>query len=126
QLCGPRRLRFAPADRLPVRASQEAWLPVQLVGRFGQSRLYANCSGFVSALDATTLAPVWRVDAPSARTPVLAQSPDGSHLYGLYPQVAISYASGSGKVTATDLLLNVWEAATGRLIRALKLSEEVQ
>lgn len=103
------RQQFVPDDRLPVKACREAWLPVQLVGRAGHPHLYANCSGFVSALDATTLAPVWRVETPSARNPALVVSPDGSRLYGIYPRVAISYASGSGNVTATDLLLDVWD-----------------
>lgn len=104
---------------------------VQLAGRPSHSRLYADCNGSVISLDADTLSPLWRTAAPSARKPVLVLAPDGKRLYGLYPQVAISYASGSGRVTLTDLWLSIWETVTSRdsanalLVQQIRLSDRV-
>ncbi len=121
------RLAGAPAPPLPEQCREEtAERSVRLAGRPGHARLYAACHGFVVALQADTLAPLWRAPAPTSSRPAFVLAPDGKLLYGLYPRVAVSYnfPDGHGRVTAGDLLLSVWETATGRLAQEIKLSDQ--
>ncbi len=124
--------RWLPDDTLQfLKCRQNDLLPLRLVGQPGQPRLYADCNVSVIAVNAISLLLIWREPAPTARAPSLVVSPDGKRLYGLYPQVAISYAGGSGRVTLTDLWLSIWETVTVRdsanalLVQQIRLSDRV-
>ncbi len=94
---------YAPDDALALRSCRDAWLPVHLLGRPHHRQLYADCNGFISALDAETLKPLWQVSAPTAIKPALALAPEGTRLYGVYPRV-------------NDLRLQVWQTSDGRVL----------
>ena len=97
--------------------------PIRLVGQPGSDRVYVPCHGFVAALSAEDLSPLWRAEAPvrapgfSGVQPGLATSPDDKRLYGIYPRVQ-GEVRGDGQfhVTYHDLKLLVWETDTGTLI----------
>ncbi len=125
QVYDTQQLQFLPGDPLQLPKCTEEWLPINLVGRVGHARLYAECHGFVAAVNADTLNVLWQSPAPTARKPMLVLAPDGKRLYGLYPHVVISYAGGYGRVTETDLQLNAWDTQTGQVLQQTRLSEQV-
>ncbi len=125
-LFDPRRLQFLPdnvANTLPCGDYER---PPRLIGRTGHGRLYVVCAGSVTAVDRETLSRLWQMSTPVSMNPDFALAPDGGHLFGLYPQVHIGYDSGgNSQAVGTDLLLYVWETGTGRLVKKIKLSDQV-
>ncbi|MBI4305281.1 MAG: YncE family protein [Chloroflexi bacterium] len=114
----------APLQELPD--CTRPWLTPRLAGQPGHPRVYALCNDAVVALNARTLSKLWEADAPSATSPGLALSPDGTYLYGLHPQVDIRCCRGTSVyVEETDLLLSVWETESGIPVRVARLSEMV-
>jgi hypothetical protein len=117
-----RKLEFLP-DSTP--GLSRCGRSLKLVGQAGHDRLYTACGDAVVALDAKTLAPSWRVPVPTGDILELTLAPEGEHLYGMLPQVAVTTESGHLRVTATDLRLSVWNTTNGRLVQEIQLSEQV-
>ncbi|MGB8645655.1 MAG: hypothetical protein WCF84_10485 [Anaerolineae bacterium] len=95
--------------------------PIQLVGHPGHPRLYINCGGELIALNAETLAPIWRIPAPDNQPSALALALDGRTLYGLYPAGNV----GCFGENPNDLVLYQWDSSSGALIRRVPLGEQV-
>lgn len=111
--------------------SSDAWQltdcglsPTPLVGHPDSEKVFMQCSGFVTALDADTLSPLWRAPSSTAPHPAMALAPDGKRLYGLYSEVESEVRSdGYSYVTQHDLRLLVWEADSGKLAEEINLGD---
>jgi DNA-binding beta-propeller fold protein YncE len=106
--------------------------PMQVTGRAGHPLLYAVCDDTMVALDAETLAPLWRVGLPQGTGRHMTITFDGRFLYGLLPQVTLRYYQQGneevhGRVEATELQLLVWETdrEAARLLRQVRLNDVV-
>jgi hypothetical protein len=117
------------SDSVPRALSEctSPWAAPLLVGRPGHSRIYAVCRDTVVAFDSRTLLNLWKADAYAAPHPGLMLSPDGTYLYGLYPQVDLRCCRGSSVyVEQTDLFLKAWYTETGELASEVNLRELVE
>ncbi len=121
-----RRLQFLPDNAANALPCGDYERPPQLIGRPGHRQLYVVCAGSITAVDGRTLSRLWQVSTPVSMNPDFAMAPDGGHLFGVYPQVGVGYDSGgNSQAVGTDLLLYVWETGTGRVVRTIKLSDQV-
>ena len=113
--------------------SSDAWQlndcglsPTPFVGHPDSERMFMQCSGFVTAMDADTLSPLWRAPSPEAPHPAIALAPDGKRLYGLYSEVESEVRSdGRSYVTQHDLRLLVWEADSGKQVDEINMGDLV-
>jgi hypothetical protein len=121
------RLRFLPDDAWGLPQCPDDMLLVGLLGRPGHPRLYAVCNDVLVALNAETLAPLWRRPVPSGPHPDLVLEPDGQRLYGLFPQVTMDHSPDGYqyRVSETDLWLLAWETTTGELVQDTQLSQQI-
>jgi DNA-binding beta-propeller fold protein YncE len=120
-----RKLEFVGSAAAELQKCQENVLPVRLIGREGQDRLYGECRGYITAWRADTLMQVWKAEKIFNASASIALTPDGKLLYALYPDVAVSYATGAGSVTKSDLYLFAWDSATGNLVQQINLNDQV-
>ena len=108
--------------------------PLRLVGQPGDNQVYLQCQGFVAALSAEDLSPIWQVPSPTPYAqdnigwatvgkPDLAVSPDGARLYGVYPRIERK-AEGI-RVVGTDLQLLVWETSQGERLQEVMMGGQV-
>ncbi|MEJ2558520.1 MAG: hypothetical protein P8186_20360 [Anaerolineae bacterium] len=121
------RLRFMPDDAWDLPQCPDDILLVGLLGRPGHPHLYTVCNDGVVALDAETLAALWRRPVPGGPHPDLVLGPDGQRLYGLFPQVTMDHSPDGYqyRVSETDLRLLAWETAGGELVYDIQLSQQV-
>lgn len=119
------RMRFLPESAATALPCPDYSNPPRLIGRPDHGRLFVFCAGSLTAVGAETLSRIWQSTTPVSMNPDLVLAPDGERLFGLYPQVRESYDSGNGRIVGTDLLLYVFDAATGRIEKWIRLSDQV-
>ena len=134
QIFDTQSLEFLPEEKWQLGDCGES--PLRLFGQPDDKQLYVQCHGFVAALRAENLSPIWRIPSPTPfgrdslgwptiGKPYLAVSRDGKRLYGLYPRIERKPAGSSVPVVGTDLQLLVWETGKGERLQEVMMSDQV-
>ena len=124
-------LEFLPEEKWRL---GDCGLEPRLVGQPGDKQFYVQCQGFVAALSAEDLSPIWEVPSPKPYAqdnigwpqvgkPDLAASPDGQRLYGLYPRIERKAEGSYVGVVGADLQLLVWETGEGERLKDVMMGE---